>query len=715
MAVRVLEALTGQGRTTGGRTEDESARELVGHLPELVTRALEAEHRVEDVHRDQRLAVRGVRRARRDQRRRAPRLGDAVVQHLAGRRLLVGQEQLAVDRLVLLAERVVDLRAREEGVHAERAVLVRRDQHEPLADLLVPHEVLEEAHKGHGRRDGLLARALLHGRVRLVVRQGEWLGADDPGRDVTAEALAAVVHVLDLLRVPARVVVRRRAGLQLLVGDRQVQTVPEALEVVDRQLLHLVRGVAALEVRAQRPALDRLGQDDRRLPLVLLGRLERRVDLAVVVAAAAEVQDLLVGHVLDHRAQAQVVAEEVLADVRARLGGVRLELAVRRDVHLVDQHAVPVLRQQRVPGAVPDQLDHVPAGAPEDRLQLLDDLAVAADRAVQPLEVAVDHEGQVVQALAGGQGELAERLRLVHLAVAEERPHVRPGGVGDAARLHVAVHPRLVDRAERAEAHGDRRELPEVRHRARVRVAGQAVRVLRLLLPEAVQLLRAEPVEHVRARVDAGGGVALEEDLVAAVALVLAAEEVVEADVVQRGGGGEGGDVAADADARALRARDHDGRVPAGRVQDLALDLLVAREERLALGGDRVDVVRAAHLGHGHAPLAGALDQTQHEIAGPLPAALVDGGVQGVEPLPGLFGIEVRNLTRKAANDDRIAIGSGSHAVPYLSEGQFLHLPTPFPIVYLGKAYVTRTVICTGQNATIRPGCDVHGKVVRAA
>ncbi len=45
---------------------------------------------------------------------------------------------------------------------------------------------------------------------------------------------------------------------------------------------------------------------------------------------------------------------------------------------------------------------------------------------------------------------------------------------------------------------------------------------------------------------------ALEEDLVAAVALVLAAEEVVEADVVQRGGGGERGDVAADADAGAL-------------------------------------------------------------------------------------------------------------------------------------------------------------------
>jgi hypothetical protein len=173
---------------------------------------------------------------------------------------------------------------------------------------------------------------------------------------------------------------------------------------------------------------------------------------------------------------------------------------------------------------------------------------------------------------------------------------------------------------------------------------------------------------------------------------------MVEAHVVEGGGGGEGGDVTADADPRPLGARDHHGRVPAGRVEDPPLDLLVAGEERLALGGDRVDVVRAAHLGHGHTLLAGPLDQPQHQIAGPLPAALVHGGVEGVEPLLRLFGIEVRNLTRKAANDDRVAIGSGSHAVPYLSEGCFCEvspegfgMPAPFPIVYLGRSNVIST------------------------
>ena len=56
-------------------------------------------------------------------------------------------------------------------------------------------------------------------------------------------------------------------------------------------------------------------------------------------------------------------------------------------------------------------------------LELLDDLAVAADRAVEALQVAVDDEDQVVELLARGQRERAERLGLVALAVAEEAPH----------------------------------------------------------------------------------------------------------------------------------------------------------------------------------------------------------------------------------------------------------------------------------------------------
>ena len=54
--------------------------------------------------------------------------------------------------------------------------------------------------------------------------------------------------------------------------------------------------------------------------------------------------------------------------------------------------------------------------------QLLDDLAVAAHRAVEPLQVAVDDEDQVVELLAAGQRDGAQALGLVGLAVAQERP-----------------------------------------------------------------------------------------------------------------------------------------------------------------------------------------------------------------------------------------------------------------------------------------------------
>ena len=56
---------------------------------------------------------------------------------------------------------------------------------------------------------------------------------------------------------------------------------------------------------------------------------------------------------------------------------------------------------------------------------------------------------------------------------------------------------------------------------------------------------------------------ALDEDLVAAARVVLAAEEVVEAGLVERGRRRVGGDVTAHADAGALRAVDGDSRVPA--------------------------------------------------------------------------------------------------------------------------------------------------------
>ena len=111
--------------------------------------------------------------------------------------------------------------------------------------------------------------------------------------------------------------------------------------------------------------------------------------------------------------------------VEAAVGrGIGLELAVDRLVQALEQHAVLVAREQRIPVGAPEQLEHVPAGAGEQALQLLHDRAVAAHRAVEALQVAVDDEDQVVEALARGERQAGERLGLVHLAVADEGPHL---------------------------------------------------------------------------------------------------------------------------------------------------------------------------------------------------------------------------------------------------------------------------------------------------
>ena len=281
------------------------------------------------------------------------------------------------------------------------------------------------------------------------------------------------------------------------------------------ELLHLVRGVAGLEVVAEPVALHRLRQHDRRTTVAHGGGVVGGVHLGVVVTAALHVPDLVVGHVLDHQLGRGALAEEVVPDVAAGLALVGLEVTVRGLVHDPDEIAGAVAGEERIPLPTPQDLDHVPAGTPEERLQLLHDLAVAAHRTVESLQVAVDHEGQVVQAVVGGQLQQTARLGLVHLAVAEERPHVLVGGVLDAAVAQVAVELGLVDRVHRADAHRHRGELPELRHQPRVRVRRQPVRRLRLLLPEPVQVLLAQPTLEVGAGVHARRGVALEEHLVA--------------------------------------------------------------------------------------------------------------------------------------------------------------------------------------------------------
>ena len=474
----------------------------------------------------------------------------------------------------------------EQAVHAEGARLVGHDGHDARADGRILEQLRQHAHEGHRRRELAAVAGLELGREGVERGHRQRLDAGAAARQVAARARDAGLEISG----------QRAARLQAQVGDlgqafvghRQREAVAQRAHRVVIHLLLLVVGVGGLAGGAHAEALDGLGQDHGGLAAVLHRGRVGGVDLDRVVAAARQRADLGVAQVRDAFAQHRVGAEEVLAHVGAVARLEHLVFAVDGLHHAAAQAAVVVVAQQRVPAAAPDDLDDVPARAAVDALQLLDDLGVAAHRPVEPLQVAVDDEDQVVQLLASGHRDGGERLGLVLLAVAQEGPHLAALRGHERAVFEIARVARLVGRHQRPQAHRHRRELPEVGHRARVRIGRQpAAR----LLAKQIHARLVQPAFEEGARVDARRRVALDEDHVAAERVGRRAEEMAEAHFVERGRRRIRRDVAADA--RMLAGAQHERhRVPAqvGVQRQLLGD--VAREGGLLVDADRVDVGR---------------------------------------------------------------------------------------------------------------------------
>ena len=465
-----------------------------------------------------------------------------------------------------------------------------------------------------------------------------------PGREAAAERLATLEQMPEL-RARLRRPVEEGTG-RLLVGERDPEPVAdrEARLLVHRLLL--VRDVAALAGLPHPVALDRLREDHGRLPRMPDGRVVGGVDLLRVVPAAAERPDLVVRPVGDHRLGLGVAAEEVLAHVGAVVRLERLVLAVDALVHQLAQDALVVRLEEGIPVRAPDHLEHVPARPAEVRLELLDDLPVPAHGTVETLQVAVDDEDEVVEALAARERDRAHRLRLVHLAVAHERPDLAVAVLDDPARGEVLHEPRLVDRHQRAEPHRHGGELPEGRHQPRVRVRREPAAAD--LLPEAPQLVLGQPPFEERARVEARGRVALEVHEVAEMVLGARPPEVVEADLVERLRGLVARDVAPELGRLGVRLEHDRDRVPADEGGRGRLELRVAGHLRLVLGRDRVDVRRRDAGADGNVEVLGPVDGAVEEVGHAQSAVRVDDGVDGVEPLLGLDGIGVGGVCAHA-------------------------------------------------------------------
>ena len=203
----------------------------------------------------------------------------------------------------------------------------------------------------------------------------------------------------------------------------------------------------------------------------------------------------------DHVQQAWIGPEELLPKIVARFRRIFLPLAVNRLAHPIHEHAVDVAREQIVPLASPNHLDHIPARPAEDGLELLDDLAVSAYRAVEPLQIAVHDEDQIVDFLARSERDGPKRFRFVGFSISEEGPDLTVRSLLEPAIFEIAVKARLINGHDRAESHRHRREFPELRHEPWMRIRGQST-FLSELAPKVFQMLLVEAAFEKRPRID---------------------------------------------------------------------------------------------------------------------------------------------------------------------------------------------------------------------
>ena len=169
------------------------------------------------------------------------------------------------------------------------------------------------------------------------------------------------------------------------IGDGNAETRAEQTQFFIVQLFLLVSDVLALTCLTQSVSFNSLRQNNGGPTRVIHRSFVCRVHFERVVASKPHAGELLVREMLNHLQQTGIGAEKVVPEVSAALHEVFLILAVGDLAHPLDQQSVTIILDKAVPVGSPDALDYVPSRAAENGFEFLDDLAVAAHRAIEPL------------------------------------------------------------------------------------------------------------------------------------------------------------------------------------------------------------------------------------------------------------------------------------------------------------------------------------------
>src|ERR1039458_4034898 len=200
-------------------------------------------------------------------------------------------------------------------------------------------------------------------RMRTKAMVLETSRPEEPSSDSLKYSSGGVSMRRAALRRPVKTGI---AGGLFRNGD--LETRAEMRQLLLVELLLLVGDIAAFASLAQAVALDGVGQDHRGPAGGLHGRFVSVINLARIVPAAAQLEQIFVAQVGHQVEQFGVLAEEILADVGAVAGDVGLHFAIHHLRHAFPQQAGGIAREQGVPIAAPDKLDDIPAVAAEARV-----------------------------------------------------------------------------------------------------------------------------------------------------------------------------------------------------------------------------------------------------------------------------------------------------------------------------------------------------------
>ncbi len=195
------------------------------------------------------------------------------------------------------------------------------------------------------------------------------------------------------------------------------------------------------------------------------------------------------------------------------------------------QQSKLILLEKRIPLPAPNHLDDIPSCTTENTFQLLDNLAIASDRAIQSLQITIDNKNQVIQLLSTCQCNRTLGLRLIHFTIASKAPDFSRTTTSEASIVQILHDVCLVDCLQWAQPHRNRWELPVVRHQPGVRIGRQAISIH--FLAKFVELFFGQAPFKERPGVNTRRGVALYIDQVTQLFLGCPTEEIVKTNVVK--------------------------------------------------------------------------------------------------------------------------------------------------------------------------------------